>query len=70
MYSMEKDPRREKQNPVKKAQQTVAVVVALENPPNPVERVRKFHCLQTFAGDVVKADIKRANHVQPWKQCT
>ena len=40
---MEKDPRREKKNPVEKAKQVVAVVAAVENPPDPVERVRKFH---------------------------
>ena len=27
---------------------------AVENPPDPVERVRKFHYPQTFIGDVVK----------------
>ena len=30
MSSMEKDPRKEKQNPVEKAQQMVAAVVVLE----------------------------------------
>ena len=30
----------------------------LETHPSPVERVRKFHHLQTFAGDVAKADTK------------
>ena len=40
---MEKDPRKEKQNPVEKAQQVVAVVAVVENPPDPVERVGKFH---------------------------
>ena len=65
---MEKDPRREKQNPVEKAQQMVAAVVALEKPPNPVERVRKFHYPQIFAGDVVKVDIRRDNLIKQWKQ--
>ena len=32
MYSMEKDPRREKKNLVEKAQQMVAPVAALETP--------------------------------------
>ena len=66
---MEKDPRKEKQNPVEKAQQMVVAVTALENSPNPVERVGKFHYPQTFDGDVVKVDIKRDNLVKPWKQC-
>ena len=35
-------------------------MAAVENPPDPVERVRKFHYPQTFVGDVVKAGIKRA----------
>ena len=39
------------------------------NPPNLVERVRKFHYQQTFAGDVVKIDIKKDNLVKQWKQC-
>ena len=39
MYTMGKDPREENQNRVEKAQQVVAVVAAVENPPNPVERV-------------------------------
>ena len=60
---MEKDPRKEKQNPVEKAQQMMAAVAALENPQNPVERVRK----QIFAGDVVKVDIRRDNPVKQWK---
>ena len=72
MFNMGKNPRKEKQNPVGKAQQTVAAVktvAVLETLLNPVERVRKFHYLQTFAGDVVKADIKKDNHVKQWKQC-
>ena len=36
---------------------------------NMVERVRKFHYLQTFAGDVVKADTRKDNLVKHWKQC-
>ena len=65
---MEKDPRKEKQNPVEKAQQVVAVVAAVENPPDPVERVGKSHYPQTFVGDVVKVGIKRGNPVRQWKQ--
>ena len=57
---MEKDPRKEKQNPVEKAQQVVA---AVESPPDPVERVGKFHYPQTFVGDVVKVGIRRGNPV-------
>ena len=63
---MEKDPRGEKQDPVKKAQQVV--VAAVENPLNPVERVGKFHYPQTFVGDVAKEDIRRGNLVKLWKQ--
>ena len=63
-----KDPRREKQNPVEKAQQVVVVVAAVEIPPDPVERVGKFHYPQTFVGDVVKEDIRRGNLVKQWKQ--
>ena len=65
---MEKYPRNENQTPVENAQQVVAVVAAVDNPPDPVERVRKFHYPQTFVGDVVKADIKRGNPVKQWKQ--
>ena len=68
MYNMGKDPREEHQNPVGKAQQVVAVAAAVENPPNPVERVGKLHCPQTFVGDVVKEDIRRGNLVKLWKQ--
>ena len=45
-----------------KEQQMVEVVEAVEalkNHPSLVERVRKFYYLQTFAGDVAKADIKK-----------
>ena len=38
---MEKDPRREKQNPVEKAQQMVAAVVVLENPSKPSGKDKK-----------------------------
>ena len=48
--------------------QVVAAVAALENPPDPVERVRKFHYPQTFVGDVVKAGIRRGNSAKQWKQ--
>ena len=65
MSSMGKDPRKEKQNLVAEAQQVVAVV---ENSPDPVERVGKFHYPQTFVGDVVKADVRRGNLVKQWKQ--
>ena len=71
MYSMGKVPRRTSPNLVEnsKEQQTVEVVEALETHPSLVERVRKFHYLQTFAGDVAKADIKKDNPVKQWKQC-
>ena len=65
---MGKDPREVNQNPVEKAQQVVAVVAAVENPPNPEERVRKFHYPQTFFRDVVKEDIRKGNLVKLWKQ--
>ena len=67
MCNMENDPREVNQNPMEKAQQVVAAVVAVENPPNPVERVEKFHYPQTFVGDVVKKDIRRGNPVKLWK---
>ena len=63
-----KGSKKGKQNPVEKAQQVVVVVVAaVENPPVPVERVRKFHYPQTFVGDVVKEDIRKGNPVRQWK---
>ena len=68
MYNMGKDPREVNQNPVEKAQQVVVAVAAVESPPNPVEKVRKFHYPQTFVGDVVKEDIRRGNLVKLWKQ--
>ena len=43
-------------------------MAAVENPPNPVERVGKLHYPQTFVGDVVKEDIRRGNLVKLWKQ--
>ena len=61
---MEKDPRREKQNPVEKAQQMLVAVAALENPSNPVEKIAKFYYPQIFAGDVVKVDIRRGKLVR------
>ena len=68
MYNMGKDPREVNQNPMEKAQQVVAVVAAVENPPNPVERAGKSHYPQTFVGDVLKEDIRRGNLVKLWKQ--
>ena len=68
MSSMGKDPRKEEQTLVAEAQQVVVAVAAVENPPDPVERVRKFHYPQTFDGDVVKEDIRRGNPVKQWKQ--
>ena len=68
MNNMGKDPGEVNQNPVEKAQQVAVVVAAVENPPNPVERVGKFHYPQTFVGDVVKEDIRRGNLVKLWKQ--
>ena len=46
----------------------VKVVETMETHPNPMEKVRKFHYLQTFAGDVAKADIKKDNLAKQWKQ--
>ena len=48
--------------------EVVEEVEALETHPSLVERVGKFHYLQTFAGDVVKADSKKDNFVKYWKQ--
>ena len=50
-------------------QQMVAVVEAVENILNLVERVRKFHYVQTFARDVVKAGTRKDSHVKHWKEC-
>ena len=36
---------------------------------NMVEKVRKFHYVQTFAGDVVKVDTRKDRIVKLWKQC-
>ena len=74
MYSMGKVSRRTSPNLVensKKLQmvEVVEAVEALETHPSPVEKVRKFHYLQTFAEAVAKADIKKDNPVNKWKQC-
>ena len=70
MYSMERVPRRTSPNlENSKVERMVAVVEALETLLNPVERVRKCHYLQKFAGDVAKADIQKDSHVKQWKQC-
>ena len=71
MYSMGKVPRRASPNLVENPneEQTVEAVEAMEIHPSLVERVGKFHYLQTFAGDVAKADIKKDNPVKQWKQC-
>ena len=45
----------------------MVAVEILETLLNLVERVRKFHCLQTFAGDMVKAGTRKDNHVKYWK---
>ena len=42
-------------------------MAAMENPPDPVERLGKFHYPWTFVGDVVKEDIRRCNLVKQWK---
>ena len=47
----------------------VETVAVLQTHPSPVERVRKFHYLMTFAGAVVKADTKKDNIVRHWMQC-
>ena len=49
--------------------EVVEAMEALETHPSLVERVGKFHYLQTFAGDVARADIKKNNRVKQWKQC-
>ena len=52
-------------------QQVVAVVEAvetLETLLNTVERLRKFHYLQTFVGDVEKAGTRKDRNVKHWKQ--
>ena len=47
----------------------LAVVEAVETLLNLMERVRRFHYLQTFAGNVVKADTRKDSHAKHWKQC-
>ena len=73
MFSMERVPRKSQNlESSNSLQQVVAVVEAVEiceTLLNMVERVRKFHYLQTFAGDVVKADTRKGNLVKHWKQC-
>ena len=49
--------------------EVLEAVEALETHPSLVERVGKFHYLQTLAEDMAKADIKKDNPVKQWKQC-
>ena len=70
MCNMERVPRKglnlESSNSI---QQVVEVVETLETLVNMVEMVRKFCYLQTFVGDVGKADTRKARNVKLWKQC-
>ena len=71
MFSMERDPRKEnlvENSRVQQMMDVVEAVEALETHPSLVERVGKLRYLQTFAGGVVKADIKKDNLVKQWKQ--
>ena len=68
LSSMEKGSKKGKAKSSGKAQQVVASVAAMENPPDWMEKVGKFHYLQTFVGDEVKAGIRRGNPVKQWMQ--
>ena len=59
----------ESSNRLEQVVAVVKVVEMLETLLNMVERVRRFHYLQTFAGDVVKANTRKANLVKHQKQC-
>ena len=73
MFSMERVPRKslnlESSNSLQQVVAVVEAVEMLETLLNMVERVRKFHYLQTFAGDVVKVDTRKDKPVKHWKQC-
>ena len=73
MFSMERVPRKslnvESSNSIQQVIAVLEAVEMLETFLNIVERVRKFHYLQTFAGDVVKADTRKERIVKLWKQC-
>ena len=73
MFSMERVLRRslnlESSNSLQQVVAVVEAVEMLEALLNMVERVRKFHYLQTFAGDVVKANTSKYNPIKQWKQC-
>ena len=74
MYSMGWELRRASpnQDPVV-AMVVVAVVAAvsmLENPPNWLEKVGKFHYPLISVGDVENQDIRKVNTVKLWKQVT
>ena len=73
MCIMGKDPRKEKanQDPVVAVAAVVVVVAAvsmLENPPNQMEKVGKFHYPMTSVGDVAKEDTRRDILLKLWKQ--
>ena len=73
MCIMGKDPRKEKanQDPVVAVAAVVVAVAAvsmLENPPNQMEKVGKFHYPMTSVGDVAKEDTRRDILVKLWKQ--
>ena len=57
------------QNPNLESSNSLQQMVAVETLLNLVERVTKFHYLQTFAGDVVKVDTRKDNHARQLKQC-
>ena len=46
----------------------VAAVSMLENPPNQMGKVGKFHYPMTSVGDVAKEDIRRYILVKLWRQ--
>ena len=46
----------------------VAAVSMLENPPNQMEKIGKFHYPMTSVGDVAREDIRSDIPVKLWKQ--
>ena len=63
MCSMGRELRRASPN-----QDPVAAVSMLENPPNQLGNVGKFHYPLIYLGNVVNLDTRKVNTVKPWKQ--
>ena len=70
MSSMENPPKvRRVRSPQSLEQVATGVIGAMEQVPNPVERVRSFHSHKTLATDVGKADTKKYSTAKLWTQC-